>query len=197
MGCRAIELTYLRIDIDPKEILEAKTILDKFDFISVHARLDMQPSTFLKQFQTINRLINIKSVVFHPDRVENLNELNNFKNPAIENMDCRHNSYTTLQEMHKLSKKYNCKIVVDLAHLYSNNSDVANWKTPIGLNDKISHFHLSNPTNQERLHSVIQDKNKDIIEFAAKFKKPIIVEALPENLSGLKESVGILKKYVK
>lgn len=201
LGCKAIELSYLRVDVNREEIIEAKNILNKFDFISIHSSLNgLLLRESLKQIDTIKDLINIQSVVFHPDKIDDWKLLRKFTNPSLENMDYKHNKFIHLDEMERLADENNCMIVVDLAHLYSVENDINKWIITSNLASKISHFHMSNVVSGEsgsRLHGNIVKENKNIIEFAMQYQKPIIIEALPKTLEGLKDSIEIMKDILK
>lgn len=143
-----------RIDFDN----EIYTLIKKFKYRSVHAMFKDEnrepleyPNNKYQSEQEITDTILEKAdchtILFHPNIVKNLNEMNRrYSNKlAFENMDHRKDFGNTVEDMKTVFEKApKAKWVCDVTHLYLIDNSLSNSKNYHNdLGDRLCHYHIS------------------------------------------------------
>jgi hypothetical protein len=206
----AVELDYVVAD-RLEEKLDAEDIqrLKKFKYISIHApALTAEGGKWIKypsneaekiinQIISIANEVNVKTIVFHPDLVDDFNWLYEKVGDrlAFENMDLSKSFGKTVQDLERIFREVpNAKWVCDVNHIYT--IDVSMELTNNFhqmFHDRLCHYHLS---GYGGFHDCLYISQEDIIlEGIKDFSVPIIHEgrAIRDGLDSLsKENRYIL-----
>ena len=182
--------------------------LKKYKYISIHApwkelRYDKNKNTIrlIDRLREISEYINIKSIVLHPDIVDNFSFLDNCKLPfLLENMDKRKRFGIKLEHFEKLKENYNFGFLFDAKHAYEHDSSMKLGFELIDLfGDRLKELHVSGEDSNGNHNLVYSSKNKEKIEeiLKLKLKVPIILEGiLSENFrEEILEELNFLKNY--
>lgn len=198
-GAKAIEISCLK-EVNGvfgyKPLIEAAPILKKFQFVSIHASNYLPNKDFLTKIDKVSKIIHLDAVVFHPNDIEDMQIIKASTYPiTIENLDDRHEHYTTLPEIYDLSQKLGKRMIIDVAHLYMTNQDYTAWPITEKVIDNTSHFHLSGIKNGLHRHGPLNDQTGDIIKLVTKYNKPIIIEGSTRKIESITDSIKIFNKY--
>ena len=189
LKCQALELHFIGDELYSPVVKRLKAAcFKKFKYISLHAPMGHygDNETTEKIFgiiRKINEMLNLDTVVFHPDCVTDLSILDKIGFPvAFENMDSRNSSFQTPDKLVSIiNSNKNFKLVLDLNHAYTNDHTMALAKKfYTEFSHKIIHIHLSG-YRSSRLGSrhvpLFQTGQIKIIRAVKNFNLPIIVES--------------------
>lgn len=200
-GARAIEISCLK-EVNGvfgyKPLIDAAHILKKFQFVSIHASNYVTNKEFLDKINKVSKIINLDAIVFHPNDIDDAKLIKSSKYPiTIENLDNKHDKYTTLSEMYNLATTLDKRMIIDVAHLFMINEDLNTWPIDKKIINKTSHFHLSGVKHAVKKHGPLNDETADIIKLVSQFNKPIIIEGSTRKIESVANSIKIFLKYCK
>jgi len=129
---KCIELSFANLwELDEFSIdnqIEKKLL--KFENITIHAPFikyiynnDDKTKKVLDKIDSFCKIINIKSVVFHPDVINDFNVLNNYSFiKSIENMDIKKVKGIKIDEFLKYNDLDNINFIFDVQHAYEHDN---------------------------------------------------------------------------
>ncbi len=202
MGCRAVELGYVRLkDFNSGELETITTEnLHDFDHVSLHApKFDYGNNDgtigIFERIRKLNRVRKLDLVVFHPDTIVDLDVFTRADfNVALENTDNRKEFCRRPEELERLLAGNNFGFVLDVNHVYSNDASMrmaAEFYKKLG--GRISEVHLSGYRGYHE--PLFETKQVEIVQSIIDFGVPIIVEGelTPENIQSEQEYIlGII-----
>ncbi|MCC6933286.1 MAG: hypothetical protein IT292_08535 [Deltaproteobacteria bacterium] len=164
-----------------KHSSEIQNLAKSFDYLSIHApSADIRYSknevskTILSRLEEIIQATRAKSVVFHPDIIDDVGLLLKSVLPvAIENMDKQKNAFKRPSEIAKLFANTNFGFVLDIQHSFENDPSISLIKEFLDMaGNRLTHCHISGSSLTE-LHLPIHmaDNQKTITSF---------IETLPD-----------------
>lgn len=210
-GANAVELSLAT----PEELSNFKldeemlSLLNKFDFVSIHAPMkdmtykdDKKTRKVIEQLRRICDKISIRGLVLHPNIIEDFDILNDSNLPfLIENMDHKKNVGTTVEEFKEYYEKYDFDFVLDLQHSYEYDPSMKLAKEfLLAMADRLHHLHVSGQDSIERRHVLTyRAKNREAIERALKLQihVPKILEGFLEepDLEDLKKEIQYVRQF--
>jgi len=118
--------------------------LDTFEFVTVHGPFrdyyDEDDADLFDRVEEIRRELGAERVVYHPDRISNLELVADRSPVAIENMQVGKDFGR--EKFDEMMGDANVPIVIDTAHSATWENDEARYMYET-YNDRISHFHVS------------------------------------------------------
>tara|TARA_Y100000310_G_scaffold311212_1_gene357287 strand:- start:523 stop:1242 length:720 start_codon:yes stop_codon:yes gene_type:complete len=201
-GSKAIELNC----IDPNNLYELLKIKDndlkKFDYISLHAPAikmfyqdNQKTKKVLDLISEINKRLDLKCIIIHPDRVIDWKIFLKYKLPlAIENMDKRKKTGKTDQSLNGFFKKTNFKMILDINHCFTVDRSMRLTKRLIEkFQNKICQIHISGYLKNKSHYPLYITKQKNLIDPIRNRNWPIIIESVLSNPQELKKEYRFAK----
>jgi hypothetical protein len=186
IGCRAIELSFLRLG----EFTEARLfgtswdVLEGFEHRSIHAPIhpytnDGATNRIFEKLAFLHEKIKPHLIVFHPDTVIDFDVFNGLSFPVgFENMDNRKKSFKTPDELAELmAKNKNFKFVLDLNHICSNDPTMRSAVDFYDqLGSRLAEIHLSGYNGHHV--PLFRTEQAEIVNAIQNFDIPIIIESV-------------------
>lgn len=168
------------------DVKELKKYCDSFKEITIHA-----PSIRVKYFKCneakdifdnltlINEVLNIKTVVFHPDTIEDFSIFDECSfNISLENMDIRKSKGLRPEEFERFKKELDFTFVLDIQHAYEHDPSMQLARELFDcMKDRISQFHISGQ-NEASAHSLVKESvNRErILDFYFQHKEVLTMD---------------------
>lgn len=191
LGCRTVELSFLRVDELKTTPMPSREDLGPFDYVSLHApkysyRGDEITKRIIAAIESIHFLAKqLDLVVFHPDTIEDFSILENLKFPiAFENMDHLKSCGGSPSDMLSIfSQNEDARMVLDVNHAFTHNIDDADCRLTSAFWNKlhpwIDQVHLSGYAPPEHNHwPLFKTKQDFIIQSIENFEIPVIIESV-------------------
>jgi hypothetical protein len=185
-GCRAIELSFLRLNDFTSGNIGALPIdkLLSFEYLSLHAPIheygdDAITYRIFEEMKKLYLKLNFDLAVFHPDTVVDFSVFYNLDFPVgFENMDNRKTRFKTPRELAVLVKTTpSFKFVLDLNHVCSNDPTM---ELTAGFYDQLSprltQIHLSGYNGHHV--PLFMTEQTEMVDAIQHFDTPIIIESV-------------------
>lgn len=196
------ELTELELD---EELIKT---LNNFDYVSIHApskgityAKNKITREVMEKLNFLTKKLPIKSIVVHPSVIEDFFALEQTNLPIIiENMDKRHEKYTTPQHFQELKEKHHLGFVLDLQHAFEHDPTMRLCKELIEvMGDNLKEMHVSGYNKEQKHAPVHLSDNKEAISKILKLKPeiPIILEGcISDSLEETaREEINYIKSF--
>ena len=148
--------------------------IEKFEFVSLHApndknskyNLTLQSKRMIEKLKYLCGEFEVSGIVFHPNTIENFSVLEKSGLPILlENMDSRNQVGITPEYFEKIKNNYDFRFVLDLQHVYENDSSMELVQDYIqAMGNRLKHLHLSGQTDFSGHYPTYFSSNKEAIE---------------------------------
>lgn len=193
LGCNAIEVMCAGDEDLEKLVGEiVPNDLRDFEYMALHAPAIYEAKT-LKLLKKAQDIFGFKTIVIHPDEVENWEMLKRFSLPfAIENMDWRREIGKYTESMEEIFKKHDMPMVLDLNHCFTNDPSMKlAEEMREKFAEKIKEIHLSG--FEQEHEPLFKTKQKEILNAIYDENLPIVIESECETV----EDAGKEFEYVR
>lgn len=205
----SIELGFTTAERIPSSLnKELITLLNSFENIYIHAPVKLadkwctypspEMDEYIQRILHIMEVVEIKSVLFHPDLIEDFEYVNKLFGDKLsfENMDVKKNFGKTISDMRKVFEQSpQARWVCDLNHLYTLNNTMSNAKEwHDAFANRLTYYHLSAFGG---FHSLFIDTHEDVIvKGILDTAKPVIHEGFsdPDVVGRLDMEIKYIKK---
>lgn len=196
LGCNAIQVK-CNSDEDIIKLLNNARPADLrgFDHVLLHAPAIYEMKT-LELLQKAYDIFHFKTIVIHPDEIENWEMLKRFSLPfAIENMDWRREIGKYAESMQDMFDKHDMRMALDLNHCFTN--DPSMWlahEMAEKFNDRINVVHIS---GFEKLHEpLFKTQQKEILSAIPDKNIPVIIESRCETVEEARKEFEYVKSFL-